>query len=313
MNGRAGAWNDRARARARNGGAWARAGARNGGATLHGMLVALVMVVGVAALAASAIPMDDAVYRTRPSVYSVPTPTPSREAATPRREALQENTEYNGQFVFVRLRYADGMGGTRGFGRRGRGPGWYHDYPDAEQNITRLLAHLTKTVPGVIGGNIIEVGDPELHRYPIAYMSEPGDWGMTDEEVANLRSYVLKGGFLIFDDFPYEAWSNFEAQMKRILPELQAIELKADHRIFNIFFEFESLDNLYGSYQGRPYFFGYFLDNDPGKRMVAMVNYVNDLGESWEYAERGFSVIGDAAIAEAYKFGINYLLYGLVY
>jgi hypothetical protein len=270
------------------------------------MFVLLVVVLGAVAVTTSSIPMRDA-------VTSSPSPSPSPWRFAPGREAAQENTPYNGQFVFVRLRYSDGMGGMRGFGRRGRGPGWYHDYPDAEQNITRLLSHITKADPGVIGGNIIEVGDKELHRYPIAYMSEPGDWDMNDEEVANLRSYVLKGGFLIFDDFPYDAWGNFAAQMKRILPELEPIELKADHRIFNIFFEFESLDNLYGSYQGRPYFFGYFLENDPTKRMLAMVNYQNDLGESWEYAERGFSVIGDAAIAESYKFGINYLLYGLIF
>jgi hypothetical protein len=244
---------------------------------------------------------------------------PVRASPSP-SPAVQENTPYNGRFIFARLRYDMGGYGFRGFGRGRRGgydycdgPPWQHDYPCAEQNITRLLAHITTTAPGVVGGNIIDVGDPELHKYPIAYMSEPGYWEMNDQEVANMRNYVLKGGFLIFDDFPRGQFENFEIQMKRMLPELEPIRLTAEHRIFNAFFEIESLDNLYGSYQGRPVFLGYFLNNDPTQRMLAIVNLQNDLGESWEYAERGFSVVGEGAIAEAYKFGINYIVYGLTY
>ncbi|MGH7471586.1 MAG: DUF4159 domain-containing protein [Longimicrobiales bacterium] len=231
--------------------------------------------------------------------------------------AVQENTAYNGRFIFVRLRYNMGYGGF-GRGRRGYDPcngrePWAHDYPCAEQNITKLLSHITSAAPGVVGGNIIDIGDPELHKYPIAYMSEPGYWDMNDQEVANMRSYVLKGGFLIFDDFPDDALANFETQMKRMLPELEPIQLTAEHRIFKAFFEFESLDDLYGGYQGRPVFLGYFLNNDPTQRMLAIVNFQNDLGEKWEYAERGFSVVGDASTEEAYKFGINYIVYGLTH
>ena len=144
-------------------------------------------------------------------------------------------------------------------------------------------------------------------------MSEPGYWDMNDQEVANMRDYVLKGGFLIFDDFPRRALPQFEAQMKRMLPELEPILLTADHPIFQSFFEIESLDNVISSYEGQPVFFGYFLENDTRQRMLAVVNYLHDLGERWEYAERGFSVVGDAATSESYKFGINYIVYALTH
>ncbi|MGH7459874.1 MAG: DUF4159 domain-containing protein [Longimicrobiales bacterium] len=246
------------------------------------------------------------------SGFADSTPAPTRTARSSTR-LDQDNTAYNGNFVFVRLRYRIG-GGMGGFGRRGRGDaGWAHDYPYAEQNLTNLISNLSTVKPGVIGGNIIDVGDPELHKYPIAYMSEPGYWDMDDQEVANLRAYLLKGGFLIFDDFPYNAWANFEAQMLRILPELEPIQLDATHPIFHSFFEIESLDHLYGSYlSNQPVFLGYFLENDSKQRMLAMVNFQNDLGESWEIQDRGFSFIPEAA-NEAYKFGINYILYGLTH
>ena len=47
----------------------------------------------------------------------------------------------------------------------------------------------------------MSLADPELHNYPIAYMSEPGFWSMDEDEVKGLRAYLAKGGFMIFDDF----------------------------------------------------------------------------------------------------------------
>ena len=145
--------------------------------------------------------------------------------------------------------------------------------------------------PGAEAGNIVDIGDPELHRYPIAYMSEPGYWGMNEKEVENMRSYLMKGGFLIFDDFPYQAWGNFERQMRRILPDMQVQPLEATHPIFHAFFQIESLQNVYGTYLGQPVFLGVFENNDSNKRLMAIINFQNDLGENWEYSGRGFSVI----------------------
>lgn len=243
---------------------------------------------------------------------SVASASPS---ASPSPSSVQENVSYNGKFIFARLRYDLGMMG--GFGRRGNGAPWAHDYPYAEHNLMQILSNVSGVEPGSESGNIIDIGDPELHKYPIAYMSEPGFWNMGDKEVENLRAYVLKGGFLIFDDFPgrnerEDAWPNFAEQMKRILPELQPQVLDATHPVFHSFFDIESLENLFGSYRGIPVFIGYFEDNDPSKRLVVIANYQNDLGENWEYEGRGFSVIPEAS-NEAFKFGINYILYGLTH
>lgn len=234
-------------------------------------------------------------------------------AAAPGDPAVvQEQTPYNGKYVFARLRYQgnDGLSGFRR-GRGGNGPGWRHDYPTAEHNLMNIIKFISVLEPGSEAGNIIDVGDPELHKYPVAYMSEPGYWTMNEQEVENLRNYLLKGGFLIFDDFPRWAWENFYGQMQLVLPELRPVVLDASHPIFHSFFEIESLNNLYGSYlSSTPTFLGYFEDNDPQKQMLAIVNFENDLGENWEAETTGFSVIPEAA-NESFKFGINYIMYAL--
>ena len=65
----------------------------------------------------------------------------------------------------------------------------------------KILDALT-TVPGhVEEHNVMALSDPEIFRFPVLYMCEPGYWTVTDAEVAALRAHLQKGGFIIFDDF----------------------------------------------------------------------------------------------------------------
>jgi hypothetical protein len=220
---------------------------------------------------------------------------------------------YDGRVTFARLRYtfsADPQFGMRAGGRSDEPP-WQHDYPRAERNLMHIIAEVTTVVPFTDGGRIVDVGDPELFKYPIAYMAEPGFWTMNDQEVLNLRNYLLKGGFLIFDDFGGSHWSNFATQMARIIPSGRWVQLDASHPIFHSFFEIESLDTVLPTYRGQPVFFGLFEDNDPSKRMYAIANYNNDIGENWEYSDTGFLPV--EASNEAYKFGVNYMVYALTH
>lgn len=219
------------------------------------------------------------------------------------------NIGYDGKLAFVRLRYATGLGG---FGRRGgnREPGWAHDYPTADIHMMKIVDDLTTVSPHVNGSNIYSLDDPELMNHPIAYLSEPGQWTMSDTEAQGLRTYLLKGGFIIFDDFRGPDWYNLEEQMKRAVPEWRFVELDRSHPIFNAFFEIKDLQFLrsYSQY-GEPTYWGMFEDNDPSKRLVAIANRDNDLGEYWEYSDTGLDPIDFSN--EAYKFGVNYFIYGL--
>jgi hypothetical protein len=228
---------------------------------------------------------------------------------------------YDGRFVFARLRYTEGvtpdeLAGGRGFGRRGgrsQGPPWSHDYPRAERNFMKILQSITTLDPytGPAGGAIVDIGSPELFRYPVSYMAEAGFWTQTDQEVANVRAYLLKGGFIIFDDFRGNDWTNFETQMRRILPSVQFVELELAHPLFHSFFDIETLEFKQYYDRAKPYFMGAFLDNDPNKRLLFIANYNNDVGEYWEFSDTGWTPIDLSN--EAYKLGVNYLVYGLTH
>jgi hypothetical protein len=223
------------------------------------------------------------------------------------------NIGYDGRLAFVRLRYAMSFGG---FGRRsgGRELPWAHDYPTADVHMMKIVNDLTTVGPHVDGSNIFSLDDPELMNHPIAYMSEPGYWTMSAEEAAGLRTYLLKGGFIIFDDFRGRDWWNVEEQMRQVLPDHRFVQLDVTHPIFNSFFEIKDLTFLRSynegqSEYGHPTYWGIFEDNDPKKRLIAIANRDNDLGEYWEYSDTGTDPVDFSN--EAYKFGVNYFIYGL--
>lgn len=226
----------------------------------------------------------------------------------PRLPEARGNVEYDGRLVFVRVRYNTGFGGV---GRRGGEPGWMHDYPIADLNLMQIMRDLTLVNARVDGSNILSLDDPELFRYPIAYMSEPGYWFPSDGEALGLRNYLLKGGFVIFDDFRGNHWYNLEDQMRRVLPEYRFIQLDVSSPVFHAFFDLQSLDIL-PSYGGvMPTYFGIFEDNDPARRLMAIANRDGDLGDYWEYSATGYFPVDLSN--EAYKFGVNYMIYGLTH
>lgn len=239
-------------------------------------------------------------------------------AAAPLQEA---NIPYDGRFTFVRIRtdVSGGRGTPRSFlpgGRRWGQPPWAHDYPRAERNLARILTATTLLNTYEGGSNILTFDDPELHSYPLAYVSEPGYWWMDEAEEEGLRSYLLKGGFVIFDDFggPRDR-ANFEAQMLRVLPEgmfYDLSDLDPLPTVFDSFFEIADPEALAPPYRGGwPQYLGIFEDNDPAKRLMVVANYNNDLGDYWEFSDSGWLPID--LTNEAYKFGVNYIIYAMTH
>lgn len=222
------------------------------------------------------------------------------------------NAPYSGRFTFARIKY-------RGYGHfSGReGPGWSHDYPRAEAHLMRIMRQITTMRPflefeDMVGGVILALDDPELFRYPVAYLSEPGGWDPNDRELTGLRNYLLKGGFLIVDDF--DGWGSdqdllaFQQHMKRALPAHRLIELDPKHAIFDSFFR---IDLKLLQRRQQPVYYAIFQDNDPAKRIMAVINFNNDIGEWWQWSDRGFAPVDVSN--EAYKLGVNYLIYALTH
>ena len=221
------------------------------------------------------------------------------------RQELEPNAPYDGKFTFVRLRYDNAPGSV---GRRGMNA-WSHDYNRAELHFGKILSEVSLVPTYLGGGNVLRLDDPELFKYPVAYMVEPGYWRPTDTQVTRLNAWLRKGGFLIIDDFAGNQWSNFEDQMARVLPGHRLVKLEASHPIFDSFFRIASLEMNHPYYGMPSEFYGIFEDNDPAGRLMAIVNYNNDIAEYWEWSDTDFAPI--ELTNEAYKLGVNYVIYAL--
>jgi Domain of unknown function (DUF4159) len=219
------------------------------------------------------------------------------------RQSYSGNVRYDGKFVFVRLSYPWGYG---------RGAPWAHDWPRGETHFLKIFSELTSVQAHVTESSIMSLSDPDLFKFPVAYMAEPGYWSMGDDEVRNLRDYLLKGGFLILDDFRNREWANVDLQFSRMFPQGQWVDLDASHPIFSSFFEINSLDIIPQAYDaGRPMFRGMYEDNDPSKRMFVVAAYNTDMSEFWEWSDTGYAPM--EVNNEAYKIGINLFMYGLMH
>jgi len=218
-----------------------------------------------------------------------------------RRRIFQEpNASYDGKFTFVRLSYTV----------HGRS-GWEFDYPAMERNFMTILNDLTTVHPHVAESNIHAMDDPELGRYPVAYLSEPGAWFPDDSQAVGLRTWLAKGGFLIVDDFYGNQWYTFEQAMRKVLPNGKIRALDASHPIFDAFFKIESLDGM--SHPSATFFRaeyrGIFEDNDPSKRLMVIINYNNDIGDYMEWSGQGYYSINFSN--DAYKLATKYVVYAL--
>jgi len=219
-----------------------------------------------------------------------------------RRAFLEPNPRYDGRFAFVRLRY-------QAFYRSG----WEFDYPAMERNLMFIVRELTSMRPHVRESNVLDMDDPQLLKWPVAYLSEPGYWVPSRSEATGLRAWLDKGGFLIVDDFFGNRWANFERSMRMVIPDAEIVRLDSTHPIFNSFYSIENLEGM--SHPANPYYkavyLGIYERNDRRRRLVAIINYNNDIGDYMEWSGRGWYPMNMSN--DAYKFATNYLVYALTH
>ena len=216
------------------------------------------------------------------------------------------------RFTFVRLRYT-GEG-------RWWGSGWDVDLPASDRNFILKLEQATN-IPVYHYEKIISVGSPELFNYPFAYILEVGSLNLSSAEAANLREYLLRGGFIMVDDFHGGAeWHNFYRQLKKIFPEREPEDIPITHPLFHCFFDIDRLVQIPGlrslfngrTYERRDGFPAYCRGvYDEHGRLMMMINFNTDIGDAWEHAAEGFypRELSDMA----YRLGINAVVYALTH
>ncbi|HSR06103.1 MAG TPA: DUF4159 domain-containing protein [Bryobacteraceae bacterium] len=235
--------------------------------------------------------------------------------------------QHPAEFMFARLMYPPytGQGGF-GFGgftvnswQEGRSI-WTQDYPRADRHFLRALRRLTRIDARSVEQPVNLDDDDDVYNFPFLYAVQVGQWDLTDAQAVKLRDFILRGGFLMVDDFwGATQWQTFEASMSRVFPDLIPLDLNNDSPIFHAVYD---LENRYqvpgaryletGSYekcQGCPAQWRAISDAK-GRILVAMtVN--SDVGDSWEFADdprydEKFSALG-------IRIGVNYIVYSMTH
>src|SRR5215467_14401357 len=187
------------------------------------------------------------------------------------RQELPPNTPYDGRFVFVRMNYESTPDGYWYGGE----PAWAHGNPVAEKKLMGNKNEISFMGAHEESANSIRFDYPELFNYPIAYVIEPNWWAITEKESTAIRNYMLKGGFIIVDDFKlreniggrfcggsnwrnYEylrtqgqgggGWPSFEEMMKQVMPNYRFFDMSPSNPAFHPFFEIEHIDHFPQAY-----------------------------------------------------------------
>ncbi len=218
-----------------------------------------------------------------------------------------------GEFHFARLVYSGWGGGRR------RGGSWATDYPDAEYHFMQGVRRLT-SIDSARGGKTFRPDDDDLFNYPWLYAVEVGRWDISEEDGERLREYLLRGGFLVVDDFhgTYQ-WTAFLEGIRKVFPDRPIIEIEEDDPLLHVLYDLDQRSQIPGisyvwsgaTYQRdgyEPYWRGIY--DDEGRLMVA-INFNMDLGDAWEHADT--PEYPEKMTALAYRFGINYVIYSMTH
>jgi hypothetical protein len=220
------------------------------------------------------------------------------------------------EFHFARLAFGV-YGGSYG---PGRGEPWLRDWPEADYHFMQGVGRLTR-IDASADSRQVRLEDDSIFDYPLIYAVKVGFMRLADHEALRLREYLLRGGFLIVDDFhgPSE-WAEFEASMRRVFPDRPILDLATSDEIFHVLYNVDQHTQIPGRQavqagvtwehpQGVPAHWRGIRDDDG--RLIVAVNFNMDLGDAWEHADDPF--YPEPLTALAYRFGINYLVYAMTH
>ena len=152
----------------------------------------------------------------------------------------------------------------------------------------------------------IEIGNSELFNYPWVHLTGHGNVVFDSREVANLRAYLIAGGFLhISDNYGLDPF--IRKEMKKVFPEADFIELPLNHEIYQTPYQFKNgLPKIHEHDNNTPLGLGLFYEG----KLICFYDYECDLGDGWEDEE----VHNDSEEirTKALKMGANIVSYALM-
>lgn len=231
---------------------------------------------------------------------------------------------FDGAFTFCRLLFRSRL--------RGQGNGWIVDYPRADVNLPFRLSELTKIsvsrdAAGAFNHVVVRPTDVELFHCPFVMMTEPGGVYFDDAEVAKLREYLLKGGFLWADDFWGErAWEIWAEEIGKVLPTAKypIVDLPLTHPLFHTLYEVRHVPqipsiNFWADSGGRTSERGPDSAEphvraviDPDGRIMVLMTHNTDFGDAFEREGDNYEYFLRFA-PDGYAFGVNAVLYAMTH
>jgi hypothetical protein len=242
---------------------------------------------------------------------------------------LPQDYQVPGEFVFARLMYPqhpNARFGPRRWGGmsdwREGGTSWTQDYPRADRHFLMALRRLTRLNARSVEQPVnLDDGD-DVYNFPWLAAGEMGDWKLTPEQAAKLRDYLLRGGFLMLDDFwGPEEWARFDESMKMVFPDRESVEIDDADSVFHAVYDLKDRIQVLGQWAlrgggGMSYrvngthaeWKGIYDDH---KRLMVVMDFNSDVGDSWEWADsptypEPFSALG-------MRIGVNYVIYSLTH
>jgi hypothetical protein len=230
----------------------------------------------------------------------------------------QEQSAQKAEFTWSRLAYTArvGSGGYR-YGGYGHYSTWTRDYPKADRQFLIAMKRLTR-IEARPTEQVVDLNSDTIFDYPWIYAVQVQTWSFSDEEANRLRQYLLRGGFLMVDDFHgSQDWEDFMRGMRQVLPDRPIEDLQSGDEIFHVLYDMDDRIQVPGEHYvrtGRTYEKdGYVpkwraIRDDKGRIMVAICHNMH-LGDAWEWADD--PDYPEKFAAQAFRVGLNYIVYDM--
>jgi hypothetical protein len=239
---------------------------------------------------------------------------------------FQEQSE----FVFARLMYPSHPDGlfsrARGYAMiadrdwRQGGMSWTQDYPRADRHFALAMRRLTRVHTRSAEQPVNPDDGDDIFNWPFLAAGEMGDWKLTGEQISKVREYLLRGGFLMLDDFWGKTeWDRFMETMREIMPDHPIVDIENPDAIFHIVYDLDNRYQILGEWALRGTMADRWIGSVPGwrgiyddkGRLMVAITYNNDVGDSWEYADD--PIYPEKYSALGIRLGVNDVVYALTH
>lgn len=221
------------------------------------------------------------------------------------------------EWIFTRLKFRD----IQRY-RNGRDLYWTMDYPRGDRHFAQGIRRLTRLDARSVEQVTEADGSGDIFNWPFLYGVEVGYMDLSEENAAEIKKYIDRGGFIMVDDFHGDIeWDNFRANLDLISPDYDIVDLDARDAIFHTVSDVNELIQIPSAayietgrtYEDKPGAVAphFRAVRDPRGRIVMVICHNMDLGDAIEHSDN--PLYPEHFSALAYRVLTNYVVYGMTH